>query len=214
MATRDSFVETVADGDQLNDGYFNGVVLHLGLRQSTSSEYTTEQSTAVTQGNWADTGFSATFTPPNSITRLLIHGLKIIADIKTGVNTEEVYYRVKMVNNTTSGTIYFYNSNWSYSSGGGVNPQLGKIMNTSSSTYAQTTQYAHAFNVVLGADANDGQFFVGPDNTLTPIIGGSTYTITIEASTDESGGATAYVDDVTLSLYWQPMLDEATEGWS
>ncbi len=176
------------------------------IRRSASSEDTIEYSATAGTG-WTDMGYSKTFTPPSGSNNILV-GLKAVFDVKISASTPSALYRIKVTNDSNSEIVYAtLTTSLNGSSGTNVTSTVG----TSSTTYETKTVYC-LLNT-LSIDASDTD--IGSLGSFEATQSGATYTITFQTQRiNATGTNTAYLKDITLTMYWTFLQDVVTEGWA
>lgn len=204
-----------SDGDILfaadQNDTFNVTISSQNASVEDTAEYSVNAGGGAAGGTYADLGYSKTFTPTNVLNMIL--GLKVTWDTKGGVETSNsLYYRVKMVNDTTNQVAYFtINEADLYSGTGDTRLYLTSRQNTS---YATQTETAYPINTTeVGSSSNTGELSI---KTLRAAINGETYTFTIEASefVNGVGSRTAYVTNITLEIIWKILGVSEVTGWA
>ena len=197
-------------GPDLNDSLDYASSIH----RNTSSEDTTEYS-VVTTSNWADVGYSKTFTCPEN--KNIIRGLRLQFDAKTSNTGQITYYRAVLTNNTNGNTITFTNGTFSRSQDG-YNAYASVLgAGASTTSYVSQDQYAHAIGITMNVyDYNAyGTRFAASTNNFKAIQDGATYTLRITAwNGDYAQTPTAYIKNITATIYWDKLADDEVSGWA
>jgi hypothetical protein len=186
------FTNEAAASADLNDTFKMGFVV-----VNASSQYGTEKSQAITTGSWQDMGFSATFTPFSSTNWIRAIKAVYLRKISGG---NDAKFRIKIVNVTTGAIFYFYNQ---FESGVSSGLSFGAAFNNAAYG-AAVTEVAFGLHHMTNA--------VDALSDFKALINGASYTITFEAYVDVND--TVYLDDVTLTMYWEPIGAAVITGWS
>ena len=205
MVDRTTF-ETVADGDYLKEGYYNGIYGSVGLRKNSSSQDVTEYS-ITTSTTWTTMGYSKTFTVPNS-GKAFLHGIKLVFDTKSATGTTQMM-RIKITNNTNGAVAY----GTTYIPSGGS--RIAVASETTTSSYATKTVYAR-LDEITGVYADS--VTTSESSTLIDfeaLQGGSSYTVELIAKRGNGGIAElTYVTNLTSTLFWSYEQADDVSGWA
>ncbi len=176
MTERDTLVE-VSDGDQLNSGYFNGI-LDLKLHRKQFSNATERTHTGDT--DWTNSGTAFTLTAP---VNALILGVYFTCKLKTSDGSYNTSCNIK-ITGSNFGTKYLTSAFMR-----SVTPEINYL------SYLNTSE-----NILFYSDAEGYQTFSTASFIPIKVLDTSTtFTIRIQI---ENASATAYVDDVTLDIMY------------
>lgn len=185
------------------------------VRANSGSEDTGEYSGTVgRRGSWTGLGYSKTFTCPAG-TNNKIKFIKIVADIKAS-SGDNIAFLFNLTNNTNSEVVSLVNSCAVYINGSTYTP-IYISTGTTSTTYETKTLYflPYSFSAATEANTGDDANSIASATLDSAAVGGETYTLTIYAvnlNDDETN--TAYITNITPTIYWEFVQDAEVSGWA
>ena len=157
MATATAFAD-ISDGDQLNQGYFNGIT-----RMKTVTFTSAAEQTATADSTWYE--FASTSISNGANALLTSTTLKGEIDV-VGGNSQDVMIRLEIVGDTL-GTYYFLR-NFNFYDGG--NSQLGYASGWYTTAAANDSLFTTDYNIYSPYVGNSSEFVALPDATTTAIV--------------------------------------------